>query len=216
MGILFSLVLSLASFASPVRELASISPESRVVHSRELLGKSYKRKIVLPKEEGVLEQKIFATIEKQLPKKYKKQAHEITNAVITEANKHGLDPLFVMAVISGESSFNPEAVGPVGEIGLMQIRPSTGEWIANYASIPWKGEKDLKNPLKNIQLGVTYIGLLRKKFEGHSQLYLAAYNLGPKSVKRALARNVKPKDYPIHVMKRYLAYYKALNEKRSI
>jgi len=97
----------------------------------------------------------------------------------------------------------------------MQIRPATGEWISNILKIKWNGEKTLRDPIHNIKLGAAYLSWLRNKFQGHGQLYLAAYNMGPKSVKKALSRNVYPKDYPIHVMKRYNAFYKEIGNKQK-
>lgn len=210
--LLVGLFLSFSAWAAPVRELASIQHDVRVEHARELLGKRYKKSPVKHAENHeALERTIFGIIKNHLPKKFAKSAHEITDAIIVEATKHGLDPLFVMALIAGESSFNPDARGPVGEIGLMQIRPATGAWMAQKLKTKWRGDNSLKDPLTNIKLGTAYIAWLREKFQGQGQLYLAAYNMGPKNVKSALSRNVRPKDYPIHVMKRYLAFYKDVN-----
>ncbi|MBA2404280.1 MAG: lytic transglycosylase domain-containing protein [Bdellovibrionales bacterium] len=190
------------------RSLASIK---RVGHARELLGKRYKKSIVSTFEKHEhIEKNILETITKRLPKKFKSQAKAVTEAIFTESRKHGMDPYFVMAVISGESSFNPIAVGPVGEIGMMQIRPSTGKWMAGKIKFKWKGDDTLRDPVANIKLGTAYLAWLREKFDNHGQLYLAAYNMGPKSVKNALGKNVWPKDYPRHVMKRYLAFYKSI------
>ena len=190
------------------RTLASIK---RVGHARELMGNCYKKSIVSTFEKNnKLEANILATIVSRLPKKFKKQAKSISHAIFNEAKKHGMDPYFVMAVISGESSFNPLAIGPVDEIGMMQLRPATGKWMAERIKFKWKGNKTLRDPVANIKLGTAYLAWLREKFDNHGQLYLAAYNMGPKSVKNALIKNVWPKDYPIHVMKRYLAFYKSI------
>lgn len=190
------------------RSLASVK---RVDHARELLGKRYAKSIVSTFETHTgIEKNIIATVNKRLPKKFKHTAGRVAASIMKEAATHGLDPYFVMAVISGESSFNPHAVGPVGEIGMMQIRPATGEWMAKRIKMKWKGEKTLQDPVANIKLGTAYLAWLREKFSNHGQLYLAAYNMGPKSVKSALGRNVWPKDYPRHVMKRYLAFYRSI------
>ena len=193
------------------RSLASIRPDIRKGQALELLGARYKKSVVshFEKELG-LDRKIFATVKDRLPKDYKKDAQEIARTIVLEAAKHQLDPYFVMAVISGESSFNPNAKGPVGEIGLMQLRPTTGEWMAQKTRSKWKGDKTLLDPVANIKLGTAYLAWLRTKFNGHGQLYLAAYNMGPGSVKNALAKNIRPKDYPKHVMKRYIAFYNEL------
>lgn len=208
--IALTLVINSIAFAKSdiSRSLASIK---RVDHARELLGKRYKKSIVSTFEhhEGI-EKNILATITARLPKKYKSQAKAVTDAIVKEARNHGMDPYFVMAVISGESSFNPLAIGPVGEIGMMQIRPATGKWMAEKIKFKWKGENTLRDPVANIKLGTAYLAWLREKFDNHGQLYLAAYNMGPKSVKTALGKHVWPKDYPMHVMKRYIAFYRAI------
>jgi soluble lytic murein transglycosylase len=193
------------------RSLASVRHSMRIEHARELMGNSYKKSIVSKFENRLdIEKNIFTVVNERLPKIFKPRANAIAKAIIDESTNHSLDPYFVMAVISGESSFNPLIIGPVGEIGLMQIRPTTGEWISKIIKAEWKGESTLKDPVKNIKLGVAYLSWLRNKFQGHGQLYVAAYNMGPKSVKKAVSRNVYPKDYPIHVMKRYIAFYKEI------
>ncbi len=203
----FATFPALASY----RNLASVPKQMRVDHARELMGKSYDKSVVGKAEDrGDVEESIMKTVEKKLPKGFKALSWAVTETIIEEAKKHELDPYFVMAVIAGESSFNPRAIGPVGEIGLMQIRPATGEWMAGRIGMKWRGEKSLRSPLENIRLGTAYLAWLRTKFEKNGQLYLAAYNMGAKSVKNALVRNVRPKDYPKHVMKRYLAFYEEL------
>lgn len=193
------------------RDVASIKPSYRVGHAQELLGKRYKRSVVyIFHQNSDLEKNLQSLVHARLPKAFKNQSAAISEAIIQESKEHALDPYFLMAVISGESSFNPLARGPVGEMGLMQIRPETAKWIAQKLGIPWKDNHSLNNPVYNIKIGTAYLSYLRQKFEGHGQLYIAAYNMGARSVRNALGRNVWPKDYPIHVMKRYLAFYKEM------
>jgi soluble lytic murein transglycosylase len=198
---------------SATRSMASVRNANRVVHARELMGTGYKKSMFEGSKD--IENTIFTVVKDKLPKAYKARANSIAKTIIEEAYKNQLDPYFVMAVISGESSFNPLAVGPVGEIGMMQIRPTTGEWMSKIVKSKFKGESTLRDPVENIKLGTAYLAWLRSKFEGHGQLYLAAYNMGPKSVKKAVSKNVFPKDYPIHVMKRYIAFYKDIGRKKA-
>lgn len=203
-------LFTLPAFATN-RGLASIPKKIRVEHARELMGKGFERSVVkkgLETEE--VSKHILETVEEKLPRGYKSLSWAITQTILEESRKHELDPYFVMAVIAGESSFNPRARGPVGEIGLMQIRPETGAWMAEMIGLKWKGVRTLRNPVENIKLGAAYLSWLREKFDKNGQLYLAAYNMGAKSVRRALDRKIRPKDYPIHVMKRYLAFYEEL------
>lgn len=201
--------------ASQQRSMASIREAIRVDHARELLGKHYKKSSVSQHEnQWDMKLKLAAIVAKKLPKKHQNKKDIIARAILDEATKHSLDPMFVAAVIEGESSFNPDAKGPVGEIGLMQLRTSTGKWIAGLTKIKWTGKNMLKDPVANIKLGTAYLAWLRERFDGHGQLYVAAYNMGQTNVKRALKKSVWPKDYPRHVMKRYLAYYADKQDKK--
>lgn len=208
---MFTIFLTNYSFAS--RSLASVRRTLRVEHARELMGKGFKKSVVSKHVVSAnFEKNIYQVVKARLPKKYKRQASSVAKTIIEESSKHSLDPFFVMAVISGESSFNPLAVGPVGEIGMMQIRPTTGKWMSQIVKSKWSGHKTLRDPIENIKLGTAYLAWLRNKFEGQGQLYVAAYNMGPKSVKKAVSKNIYPKDYPIHVMKRYIAFYKDMGK----
>lgn len=210
MNILSIILLTSLSF----KTLANVQHNIRIDHAKELMGPKFNKSIVFKVGMGVdFEKNIRETVYYRLPKKFKHRAQPIAHTIIEEAAKHGLDPYFVMAVISGESSFNPEAIGPVGEIGMMQIRPRTGKWIAEIIKTPWKGDGSLKDPIFNIKLGTAYLSWLREKFNGHGQLYLAAYNMGAESVKKAVSKKVWPKDYPRHVMKRYVAFYRNIHAK---
>jgi soluble lytic murein transglycosylase len=112
-----------------------------------------------------------------------------------------------MAVIENESSFNPTIVGSHGEIGLMQITPVTASWISEKYGVTYKGKASLYDPSINIKIGAAYLSFLREKFNFHSKLYLAAYNMGVSNVHRALGRKVTPQEYSNRVMKRYISFY---------
>jgi len=49
--------------------------------------------------------------------------------IAKEAGQQGLAPAIAEAVMAVESGFNPDAVGGAGEIGLMQIMPSTARML---------------------------------------------------------------------------------------
>ena len=70
-----------------------------------------------------------------------------------EAAKNGLPPDIADAVAAIESGYDPGAVGGVGEMGLMQVRPETA------AMLGFKGDlAELARPETNIHYGVTYLG----------------------------------------------------------
>jgi hypothetical protein len=64
----------------------------------------------------------------------------------------GLAPDVAEAVMAVESGYNPAAIGGVGEIGLMQILPSTARMLGFAGS-----NTDLAVPATNIHFGVTYL-----------------------------------------------------------
>jgi soluble lytic murein transglycosylase len=190
--------------------------ECREQHAQELLGKLYKRSAFRNVASvSKINNEIYTWTRSHLPKAYKKKYKEIAKAIIDEAAKYEFDPVFLVSVIQGESAFHPAKIGGVGEIGLMQIRPTTARWIAGMYGLYYKGRKSLFNPRTNIRLGAAYLDYLRDKFDMHAQLYLAAYNMGQRNVENILERNIWPKDYLIHVMKRYMKFYSTLREKQK-
>jgi len=91
-----------------------------------------------------------------------------------------LDPFFVMGVIRAESTFRSHAISPVGASGLMQIMPTTGEWLAERMGISFELD-DLFNPAYNIRMGTYYLRHLIGIF-GYADTALAAYNAGTGNV----------------------------------
>lgn len=191
-----------------------IDHHARIEHSRELLGARGSR--TLRAESGAVAASMETFIEDYirgaLPKPYRRKTSRIAKAVIREAARQNLDPLFVMSVISHESHFNPDAVGGAGEIGLMQIKPSTAEWIAKRDHLPWTGAQSLFDPEVNIRLATCYIAHLRGSFAGLPTAYVSAYNMGPLNVRRHLESETVPSMYTEVIMGKYHRFYRRLIE----
>lgn len=107
---------------------------------------------------------------------------EIKNA----AAEFGLDAYLVMAVVHTESRGDAAAVSAAGAIGLMQIMPATGEWIAAKLGLPEYTEASLADPGANARLGCWYLAYLLDKY-GDTRTALAAYNAGPGNVDKWLS-----------------------------
>ncbi|MBI2712405.1 MAG: lytic transglycosylase domain-containing protein [Bdellovibrio sp.] len=180
-------------------------------HAKEIMGKKYHRSVVKSGEKlADIDALVLDWVKHGLRKPYKRYAKALTHTITDVSTQYGMDPLFLLAVIENESSFDTTVVGSHGEIGLMQITPDTAQWVSDRFNIPYKGKQSLKNPMVNVKLGAAYLAYLREKFENQSHLYLAAYNMGSGNVYRALAKRITPKIYPDRVMTRYLKYYTKL------
>jgi len=90
------------------------------------------------------------------------------------ARTNSIPVQLVLAIIKTESNFNPKAVSSCGAMGLMQLMPSTSR---KYKV------KDPFQPYENIKAGVSYFADLLKRFK-KIDLALAAYNSGPRNVKK--------------------------------
>jgi soluble lytic murein transglycosylase-like protein len=120
--------------------------------------------------------------------------------VLAAAEKSGLEPALIHAVIRVESAYNPAAVSPKGAVGLMQLMPDTAK---RY------GVKNSRDPAENIRGGTEYLIELKQMFDGNLDLVLAAYNAGEKAVIRY--GNTVPR-FPetIQYIPRVLAEYERL------
>lgn len=98
------------------------------------------------------------------------------------------DPIFVAAVMKHESTFNPVAISNKGALGLMQVMPRTGEYVAKKIGLQSVSRRDLTTPEYNIYLGVSYLKQLERIFQGNRRLALIAYNWGPTKLRNALSR----------------------------
>lgn len=188
--------------------LKEVDETSRQMHAKELLGKYYRKSAASSAENlPYFNIHVYNRIHERLPKDFKKKASQVAQMIITEAEAHDFDPAFVLAVIQTESRFNPLAIGSVGEIGLMQLRPQTAEWIAKKEKMKWQGPKTLKDPVQNVRLGIAYLSFLRDLFENKAYKYLSAYNVGPGKLKKLVGEDSLPRVYSTKVMKYYEEFY---------
>ncbi len=99
--------------------------------------------------------------------------------VSSSAQQYEFDPFFLLSVMRQESLFNPLANSGYA-IGLMQITPDTGQFIANNLGWPPNfTPDDLFRPLISIGLGSSYLKTQSVRLNGDLVLALAAYNAGP-------------------------------------
>jgi len=99
---------------------------------------------------------------------------EIAAAIADSADRCGLDPDLLRAVIQAESGFDRFAVSSKGAQGLMQLMPGTAAAL---------GVSDPFDVRQNVAGGAAYLRQQLDRF-GSLDLALAAYNAGPGAVSR--------------------------------
>ncbi|MGC9348173.1 MAG: lytic transglycosylase domain-containing protein [Anaerolineae bacterium] len=92
--------------------------------------------------------------------------------ILQEAERRHLDPDFLASLVWMESRGDPEAVGPVGAVGLMQVMPKE-------AGFSWRPLQDeLMDPGTNLYWGARTLATVVRQGEGDIFNSLAAYNGG--------------------------------------
>ena len=94
------------------------------------------------------------------------------------AAEFSLDPAYVASVVLAESSFDAEAVSSAGAIGLMQIMPATGEWIAGKLEDEPFDVQRLYQPEVNLRYGCWYLRFLLDRYDGDMYTASTAYHQG--------------------------------------
>ena len=97
-----------------------------------------------------------------------------------------LDPALIAAVIDAETKFDART-SSAGAEGLMQLLPSTAEFLAKRTDGYKFKVSDLGRPEVNIAYGSYYLRFLIDQFNGNVVEALAAYNGGETNVNNWIA-----------------------------
>lgn len=168
-----------------VKEIA----QEVVVEKKEITGDDgEKRKVVTVKLDLV-------------PDHIKTRAEAYKNEVEKYCRKYDVNPAMVYAVMQTESSFNPKAKSYVPAYGLMQIVPTSAGKdcaVSLKKSFSQPTANYLYEPENNIEMGVHYLYLLKKRYytnvtdpNSRDLCVIASYNTGAGNVARALRGDTK-------------------------
>jgi len=97
---------------------------------------------------------------------------------IIEEHAGEIDPSWILAVIKAESSFRPSVESHAGAQGLMQLMPTTAEWVAELMGKTNFDPESVWLPEINIAMGSFYLNWLKRYYDGDLTLAITAYNAG--------------------------------------
>ncbi len=141
-------------------------------------------------------------------------------AIVREANKRGVDPRLVLAIMRQESGFRPYAKSPAAARGLLQLTIDTATKYASRTGLNNLQDNDLYRPDTNIRIASEYLAELTRMFPDLPDAVAASYNGGEDNVARWVKRAghsdpgifaaevgfAETKGYVFKVMSNYRAY----------
>jgi len=185
-GVVTSLIILLVSlFSLPEIDAAFKQTQSELA----VLHRTHQAMLTLDRQQQQELRRIQRIIHRYNPAMADSLKSRIAAEIVAMSRKYDhLDIDFICATITHESAqtWRPTVKSPVGAIGLMQVMPQTGLFLAAQAGLEWH-PSILKDPIINIQLGCQYLNELVKRYGKDGGL--AAYNGGPGQARRWLAAN---------------------------
>ncbi|WP_324626295.1 lytic transglycosylase domain-containing protein [Acinetobacter sp. MD2(2019)] len=159
-----------------------------------------KVKVTFYNDSNIHHYKNWGKSESSVLPSFNKNKDAFNDIIHQAAQQHGLAAGLIKAVMHTESGFNTNAKSPVGAQGLMQLMPATAKRFNVNNSF---------DPQQNILGGAKYLSLLLKRYNGNTQLALAAYNAGEGNVDRygGVPPFRETQDYVQRVLNRYNHLY---------
>jgi soluble lytic murein transglycosylase len=105
-----------------------------------------------------------------------------------------VEPAIVYSIVRQESWFNPKTVSSANALGLMQVTPPAGRYIAKKFNATFDQKRLLTDMPYNVQFGAAELGDLLKDYRGSYIMTFAGYNAGRGRVRDWIARYGDPRD----------------------
>jgi soluble lytic murein transglycosylase-like protein len=131
-------------------------------------------------------------------------ARPYASAIAEAAERAGIEPELLHALVKAESGYRADAVSHKGAVGLAQLMPDTADRLDPAA---------LTDARRNLLAGARYLQAMLERFDHTLPLALAAYNAGPGAVERH--QGVPPYPETEAYVQRVLAEYEALKAARQ-
>jgi soluble lytic murein transglycosylase len=105
-----------------------------------------------------------------------------------------VEPAVVYAIARQESAFNPRDVSSANALGLMQVTPEAGRYIAKKFNVSYDQKRLLHDDVYNMQIGAAELYDDISGYRGSYILAFAGYNAGRGRVKEWVERYGDPRE----------------------
>ncbi len=107
---------------------------------------------------------------------------KFTEEVKRSSAEFQVDEALIYAVMRTESGFRPEVESHAGAVGLMQLMPSTFDWLQEKLDGEvTQGKAALTDPSVNVRYGTYFLSILLERY-GDIHTVACAYNAGTTTV----------------------------------
>ena len=106
-----------------------------------------------------------------------------------------IEPAVVYAIARQESTFNQKTVSSAKAMGLMQVTPAAGRYVAKKFNAPYDEKRLLSDQVYNVQLGAAELGDLIEDYRGSYILIVRRLQCRPRpgqGMDRAVRRSARP------------------------
>ncbi len=103
-----------------------VPPSAKVDAVRATKPRAAQPASLLPRQQDAIPHQQIDALTGVIARKYRvsrRATRDYLSQAWREANRHGIDPMLLVAVMAVESSFNPVAESQAGAVGLMQVIP---------------------------------------------------------------------------------------------
>jgi soluble lytic murein transglycosylase len=103
-------------------------------------------------------------------------------------------PSLLFSIVKQESAFNQGTISPAKAMGLMQVTPAAGRYIARKFKVGYDQKRLLSDKVYNVQMGAAELGDLLADYRGSYILTFVGYNAGRGRVRDWIKRFGDPRD----------------------